>query len=158
MEEQLTTLHCFHSDPYIASKETIATQDTMRKVIHLLDCLATQLDTVIMFRASNKILNVHSDASYLSEKKTKSRMSVYFLGMCAQEEQRFFINGSIHVFCRILRPVVCSAAETELTALFLNMKEAKILQLTLEEIGQKQPATQVLSVWGQLIIYAWVRD
>ena len=62
----------------------------MRKIIHLLDCLATNPDAVIMFRASEMILNVHSDASYLSEKKLKNRMGGYFFGMYTQEEQEYF--------------------------------------------------------------------
>ena len=36
----------------IASKQTIATKDTMKKVIHLLNYLATHPDALIMFRAS----------------------------------------------------------------------------------------------------------
>ena len=66
----------------IASEQTTATEDTMRKVIHLLDYLATHPDTVVMFRASDMLLNVHSDASYLSEKKAKSRMGGYFFLGC----------------------------------------------------------------------------
>ena len=97
-----------------------------------------------MFKASNMILNVHSDASYLSEKKAKSRMGGYFfLGRMPEKNKDIFINGSIHVLCGILKLVVCSAAEAELAALFLNMREAKILRLMLEEMGHKQPATLV---------------
>ena len=39
--------------------------------------------------------------------------------------------------------VASSAAEAELSALFLNAKEAKILRLTLEELGHKQPLTPI---------------
>ena len=64
----------------IVSEQTTATEATMAmgRIIHLLDYLATHPDGVIMFRASDMILNVHSDASYLSEKKAKSRMEGYF--------------------------------------------------------------------------------
>ena len=128
----------------IASEQTIATENTMKKIIHLMDYLATHPDAVIMFRASDMILNVHSDASYLSEKKAKSRMAGYFfLGSMPKKNKDIIINGSIHVLCGILRIVVCSAAEAELGALFLNMREAKILRLMLQEMGHQQPATPV---------------
>ena len=95
-----------------------------------------------MFKASAMVLNVHSDASCLSEKKAKNRMGGYFfLGRMPEKKKDMFINGSIHVLCGILKIVVCSAAEAELAALFLNMREAKILRLMLEEMGHKQPAT-----------------
>ena len=60
-----------------------------------------------------------------------------------EKNKDIFINGSIHVLCGILKLVVCSAAEAELAALFLNMREAKILRLMLEEMGHTQPATPV---------------
>ena len=128
----------------IASEQTIATETTMSRIIHLLDYLATHPDGVIMFRASDMILNVHSDASYLSEKKAKSRMGAYFfLGCMSEKNKDSFINGSIHLLCGILKLVVCSAAEAELAALFLNMREDKILRLMLEEMSHRQPATPV---------------
>ena len=45
--------------------------------------------------------------------------------------------------CSILKNVAASAAEDELGALFLNAKEAKILRLTLEELGYPQPPTKI---------------
>ena len=45
--------------------------------------------------------------------------------------------------CGILRIVVCSAAEAELAALFLNIREGKVLRLTLMELGHPQPPTPV---------------
>ena len=91
--------------------------------------MATQPDRVIMFKASDMILNVHSDASYLSEKKAKSRMGGYFfLGHMPEKSKDIVINRSVHVLCGILKLVVCSAAEAELATLFLNMRETKILR------------------------------
>ena len=128
----------------IASEQTTATEATMSRIMHLLDYLATHPDGMIMFKASNMILNAHSDASYLSEKKARSRMGGdFFLGRMPEKNKDIFINGSIHVLCGILKLVVCSAAEAELAALFLNIREAKILRLMLEEMGHKQPATPV---------------
>ena len=50
---------------------------------------------------------------------------------------------SLHSFCTILPFVAASAPEAEIGALFLNIKEACIFRLTLEELGHPQPATPV---------------
>ena len=51
------------------------------------------------------------------------------------------LNGAIFIMCGILTFVIASAAEAELAALFINAKEGKILRMTLEEMGHKQPPT-----------------
>ena len=53
------------------------------------------------------------------------------------------MNGNILVACGILRIVVYSAAEAELGALFLNIKEWKVLRLALNELCHRQPPTPV---------------
>ena len=52
-------------------------------------------------------------------------------------------NGNIFVMCGILKFVVCSAAEAESAALFLNAKAGKIIGLILEELGHPQPPTPI---------------
>ena len=47
------------------------------------------------------------------------------------------------ITCTILKLVALSAAEAELGALFVNTKEAKILRLTLQELGPPQPQTPI---------------
>ena len=90
------------------------------------------------------ILNIHSDASYLSEPEAESCIAGhYFLGDVPNDNQPIMLNGAIYVFCGILKFVVASAAEAELGALFLNCKEGKILRLVLQELGHQQPATPV---------------
>ena len=60
------------------------------------------------------------------------------MGCVPRKNKDIFINGSIHVSCGILQLVVCSVVEAELAALFLMMREAKILQLMLEEMSNQQ--------------------
>jgi hypothetical protein len=50
-----------------AIKQSKGTTNTMQKAKQLLDYLATYPDTTICFWASNMIMNVHSNASYLSK-------------------------------------------------------------------------------------------
>ena len=51
----------------IASQSANPTTETMKQTIQLLDYLASQEEAIITYNASDMILAVHSDASYLSE-------------------------------------------------------------------------------------------
>jgi hypothetical protein len=72
----------------IAIKQSKGTKNTMEKAKQLLDYLATYPDVTIHFQASDMILNVHSNASYLSESEARSLSKCYlgkFLGDFAAE-------------------------------------------------------------------------
>ena len=56
----------------IASEQSTATESTEQRVEQLLDYLATHPDAVVHYYASDMILNIHSDASYLSETRAQS--------------------------------------------------------------------------------------
>ena len=128
----------------IASEQSEATKNTMAKTMQLLDYLATHPEAKIRYHASDMVLNIHSDASYLSETRARSRLAGYFfLGDIPRTGENIRVNGNIFVSCGILRIVVCSAAEAELGALFLNIKEGKVLRLALIELGHIQPPTPV---------------
>jgi hypothetical protein len=62
----------------IASEQTKGTEHTMEKVQQLLDYLATHPDAKVLFQASDMIMNIHSDASYLPEPKSRSRACGHF--------------------------------------------------------------------------------
>jgi hypothetical protein len=53
------------------------------------------------------------------------------------------LNGAFFMLCSILRFVVASTAEAELSALFFYCKQATIFQLTLKEMGHPQPPTPI---------------
>ncbi|KAL7500917.1 hypothetical protein ACHAWT_008970 [Skeletonema menzelii] len=128
----------------LASEQANPTENTAKRANQLLDYLATHPDAKVQFRASDMILNIHSDASYLSEPRARSRIAgVHFLGSIPQDHKPIIINGFVHVVSNILKCVVASAAEAELGGLFHNCKEAKVLRLTLEELGHPQPPTPV---------------
>jgi hypothetical protein len=143
--------YCRATDPTIpvalnelASLQTAATENTMKRCKHFLDYMATHPDAKIRYYASDMVLNVHSDASYLSVANARSRAAGYFfLGSVPKDRQPIKLNGAIQVLCTVLKFVAASAAEAELGALFLNAKEAKVLRLTLEELGHKQPPTPI---------------
>eukprot|EP00957_Ditylum_brightwellii_P196086 14940140-Ditylum_brightwellii.AAC.1 len=62
----------------IAAEQNNGTASIAQAVAMLLDYAATNPDTKIRFRRSDMILRIHSDASYLSEKKAQSRAAGYF--------------------------------------------------------------------------------
>jgi hypothetical protein len=51
----------------IASQSSKPAEDTMCQTLHLLNYLVTQEDAVLSYHASNMVLAVHSNASYLSK-------------------------------------------------------------------------------------------
>ena len=106
--------------------------------------MATHPDAVVRFYASDMVLNLHSDASYLSAGQGRSRAGGYFfLGSIPRDNKDIQLNGNIHITCAILKLVAASAAEAELGALFLNTQEARIIRLTLLELGHPQPPTPI---------------
>ena len=128
----------------IASEQTKGTERTLEKAYQVLDYLATHPNAVVRFRASEMVMNIHSDASYLSEPKARSRAcGHFFMGELPKEGKPIKLNGAFHTLCSILRFVVASAAEAELGALFLNCQEGMIFKATLEDLGHPQPKIPV---------------
>jgi len=126
------------------SQQSAPTENTMKRVNQFLDYMWTHPDAVIRYCASDMILNVHSDASYLSAPKARSRAGGYFfLGSLPRDGNPIKLNGAIHVTCTILKLVAASAAEAKLGALFLNAQEAKVICLVLAELEHPQPPAPI---------------
>jgi hypothetical protein len=65
----------------IATEQTKATAKTQAATNQLLDYLATHPDATIRYHASDMILHIHIDASYLSVSNARSRLGgLFFLG------------------------------------------------------------------------------
>jgi hypothetical protein len=93
----LTTLVALSS---IAAEQTTATENTEQKIRHLMDYLYTHKDATVRFHASDMILNIHSDASYLSESRARSRIGgIYFMGQAPHDGRSIQLNGPIHIQC-----------------------------------------------------------
>jgi hypothetical protein len=63
----------------LATEQSQATQSTMEKLSQLLNYCAAHPDATVRFTASDMILAVESDASYLSVVEGRSRAAGYFL-------------------------------------------------------------------------------
>ena len=112
----------------IASEQTTEIEATYGRVLQLLDYLASKPSAVVQLHVSDMILNIQSEASCLSETSARSRVvGRFILGSKPVNGKSININGTVHVFCCIMKFVVASAAETELGAQFLDTKEWKIL-------------------------------
>ena len=128
----------------IASEKASAAENTEKKCAQLLDYLATHDNARIRYHASDMVLNIHSDASYLSETRARSRVAgKFFLGRKSDPTKPIVLNGALYIMSGILKFVVATTAEDELGASFLNCKEGRIMRLTLQEMGHLQPATHI---------------
>ena len=73
----LTILHALSA---ITLDQSKSTECTMKRVQQLLHYMHSNPNAVIRFRSSDMILNVHSDASYLSAGSGRSRAGEFFHG------------------------------------------------------------------------------
>jgi hypothetical protein len=123
----------------IASKQAKGTKSTIKKCIQLLDYLATHPDVTVKFYAFDMILNIQSNASYLSKANAHSHACGHFLmGWKPDVTRPIKLNGAFFTLCTILWFVVTFAAEAKLDDLFLNCKQATSFRLTLEEMSHPQ--------------------
>ncbi len=119
----------------IAAQQSAPTEENLVHVNQFLNYMWMHPDAKNRYRASNMILNVHSNASYLSAPKARSCAGGYFFfGSILQDSEPLFINGAIHITCTILKLIAELAAEAELGSPFLNAEEAKVIQLLLGEL------------------------
>ena len=128
----------------IAAQQARGTTTTAKAITQLLDYCHTHPDATIRYRASDMILKIHSDASYLSEAKARSRARGHFYMGDKPSNRPEQSNGPILNKSTIMRNVLSSAAEAECGALFDNTKESGVpLRNTLTEMGHPQPPTPV---------------
>ena len=97
------------------STKSEGSETTLTAQQHFLDYCYWNPDPVKLYKASDMILFVDSDASYLTAPGSKSRAGGFFyLG----NKDKSIINGSILYLTTIIKNVMASAAETEIAALF----------------------------------------
>ena len=124
----------------IASAQSSATQHTVDLATHFLRHMATWPDTTLTYWASDMILTVDVDASYLSESEGRSRAGgLAYFGSAAGDH----LNGPVHHTSVILPTVVTSAAEAEYAGAFILLRDAAPLRQTATDMGHPQGATPV---------------
>jgi hypothetical protein len=124
----------------IVTEQTKATEKTQAATNQILDYLATHPDAIIQYHAYDMILNIHSDASYLSVSNARSRLGgLFFLGNKSPQQET--LNGSILNVAAVIKNVVASASESEGGACFHNAQSGAPLIFTITELGYTQPPT-----------------
>ena len=127
----------------IGYQQASATEDTNKDIHQILDYCATYPDDGILYRSSDMILAGHSDAGFNNETIARSRSGAHIF--LSENESIHLWNGPIITISQIMKYVVSSAAEAEITALFLTAKEMVPLCHTLTEMGWKQPPSLLQS-------------
>ena len=124
----------------LGSQQTKSTERTVAAANKLMNYLATHPEATIRYHRSKMILHIHTDGSYLSAPKARSRAGGYhFLSNGDTEDPP--LNGAIHVHSSIIRNVMSSAAEAEIGAAYLNAQDACPMRQTLIDLGHTQPTT-----------------
>ncbi len=111
----------------------------MHQTLQLLNYLATKEDAVFSYLASDMVLAVHSNASYLSESKALSRAGGHFF-----LSSDFTIppnNGGVLYIAHIVKSIMSSATKAELVGLYIMVREAVYIRIIVAELGHKQLPT-----------------
>jgi hypothetical protein len=87
----------------LASELTRATSATADKIIKLLNYCTTHPEATLRYHASGMILNIHSDASYLSKREAKSWAGRVFYMVSNTDKANRIANGTILALCTLLQ-------------------------------------------------------
>ena len=106
----------------IASAQAEPTEETMTHCKHFLNYAATHQDAILTYKASDIVLVVHSDMSYLSKPKACSQAGGHFFLLydCGDPAN----NGAVRNLAQLIKAAMSSAAEAELGALYIDVREA----------------------------------
>ena len=95
----------------------------------------------LVFKASDMIVTIESDASYLSRSKARSVVGgIHYMGNL---DDSTFINGGVAVESSILDCVAASVAEAEYGAAFKNAQKGVWTRTIAEALGHQQPPTPI---------------
>ncbi len=133
----------------LASEQSIATLGTVKRLNRLLGFVSSHRDRHRVFSASDMILAVLSDASYLSGPRARSVTgSFHHLSRVPlsglPSDARTFINGPLSCHSNVI-PVVCSSVqEAEYAGLFTAARLADEERRIRHNLGYPQPPTLLL--------------
>ena len=119
----------------IASQQSNPTEATKRRMMQLVDYIATQEEAIITYSASNMVLTVHSNASYLSKPNAQSQARGHFF--MSTDTIHPPNNGDVLNITQIIKNVMSSAAKAELSALYIMARETIHIRNILAKLGHK---------------------
>jgi hypothetical protein len=125
----------------LGSRQATADTSIFKDTDRLFQYASRYRNAVTRIRPSDMQLNIHSDASYLSESKSRSRAGGFmYLGHCPTGG---IPNAPVAYISTIISTVVDSAAAAEYAALFINAQAATALRQTLVALGYPQKASPI---------------
>eukprot|EP00957_Ditylum_brightwellii_P139126 10604833-Ditylum_brightwellii.AAC.1 len=125
----------------VQSTQSEPTENTKKEAEWLMDFLAIHPNAKLCFFAGTMKLMVDSDATYLVLPRAKSRIAGHFYLAFLPNRRKYNNtpnNAPVLTECKILRHVVCSAAELKCAGLFHNGCTAKAIWNILSEMGHQQ--------------------
>ena len=133
----------------IASTQSKSKALTRDECTWVLDYAASNQDATIRYHASDLVLYIHSDASYLSETRARSRAAGHFFLGSQQTNPNsppqdiLRINGPIHTLSQNITVIVSSAAEADIAGNYLTAQAAVPIRTALIELSHPQPPTPI---------------
>ena len=135
-----------HAVSTLSSRQANPTVAVLHDVHHLLNYAASHPDAKIVYKASGMILIQHSDASYLSERDSRSRAShISALVDSKDINNPDAFNGAIDCSSTIIKSVVSAVSEAEYAGLFSAGVAAEGIRNTLSDLGYPQGPTTIFS-------------
>ena len=130
----------------IGTQQEKPTKNTNVEADWLLNYLHTHPDAKLLFKASDMVLWVDSDAAYLVKPEAKSRMAgFYYLSSHSENLSSGAkppFDEAIHVIFKTIPHVMSSAAESEIASLFMNAQ--KIIPIRHVLVALAHPNPQLL--------------
>ena len=131
----------------IATEQAHANTIAMGDIVWLLNYAVTHPVATLHYNASDMILHIASDVSYICEERACSQ-AVGHLSLADRLVNNVnkpptlpTNNGAIHTLCQLIKTVMSSASKAEICATFINAKDALPIHTTLKELGHPQPPT-----------------
>ena len=98
----------------LVSRQSNATEGTTKRVQQFLDYLTTRPDAKVRYYVSDMVVNIHSDASYLSVAQVRKRFSGCYHGGSTSKRTTYQAEWKFFIISGIMKFVVTSAAKANL--------------------------------------------
>ena len=124
-----------------ASRQANPTKELMRDVDRIFAYLKKYPNLGVTYHASDMVLMAHTDASFDSERGSRSRSGAIY--HCGRKNSPGFINGPIEVSSKIQKTISVSSAEAEYIALFECALRMVYLKKLCELFGHAQKSSLI---------------
>ena len=105
----------------IAADQAAPTELTLEKTLYFLDYVVSHPDAILTYEKSSMALAGHSDVSYFTEPKAKSRAGRHFY---MSDDSEVPSNNEAVRNMAHMKNVIPSAADAEFGALYANSRQA----------------------------------